>query len=512
MIRSFSLPEEFSEDVLLEANQLPNAVSPEKAEEPGRKDFRKLTTITIDGEDAKDLDDAISLEYFPEKEEYRLYVHIADVSDYVKEGSALDLEALERGTSVYLTDRVIPMLPKALSNGICSLHEGVDRLCLSCIMDFDREGRPLSHEITPSIICSDKRMSYHKVTALLEDKEWEDPEEKLSYLPFHELLTKMRELARLLRKSRMARGALDFDFPESKVYFDENGNISKICAEEREESHKIIEEFMLIANETVAEEYYWRDIPFLYRIHEKPDWEKWQNLSHVLSSFSYSLKAKDPDNLRPKALQELLSKLKGKPEEAMLSSMILRSLKQAKYSTEPEGHFGLASKYYSHFTSPIRRYPDLQIHRIIKENIAYQENEKRRRHYERILPEVALQSSLRERRAEEAERDCMKLKKCQYMKNFLGEVFPGRISGLTQYGIYVTLENSIEGMIPLRFMTEDYYIFNEEEISLRGEASGKTFHMGDPMWISVYAVDTLSRSIDFLPYYPEDAEGGNSLD
>ena len=512
VIRSFSLPEEFPEDVLLEANQLPNTVSPEKAEEPGRKDFRKLTTITIDGEDAKDLDDAISLEYFPEKKEYRLYVHIADVSDYVKEGSALDLEALERGTSVYLTDRVIPMLPKALSNGICSLHEGVDRLCLSCIMDFDREGRTLSHEITPSVICSDKRMSYHKVTALLEDKEWEDPEEKLSYLPFHELLTKMRELARLLRKTRMARGALDFDFPESKVYFDENGNISKICAEEREESHKIIEEFMLIANETVAEEYYWRDIPFLYRIHEKPDWEKWQNLSHVLSSFSYSLKAKDPDNLRPKALQELLSKMKGKPEEAMLSSMILRSLKQAKYSTEPEGHFGLASKYYSHFTSPIRRYPDLQIHRIIKENIAYQENEKRRRHYERILPDVASQSSLRERRAEEAERDCMKLKKCQYMKNFLGEVFPGRISGLTQYGIYVTLENSIEGMIPLRFMTEDYYIFNEEEISLRGEASGKTFHMGDPMWISVYAVDTLSRSIDFLPYYPEDAEGGNSLD
>ena len=496
VIRAFSLPEDFPEEVKAEAATIPMEVPESILNSKARRDFRALTTITIDGEDAKDLDDAISLEYFPEKKLYRLYVHIADVTEYVKEGSSLDLEALERGTSVYLTDRVIPMLPRELSNGICSLHEGVDRLTLSCIMDYNEKGEQLSHEICPGIICSDKRMSYTGVTAVLEK---ENAEDYSSYLPFKDLLLHMRELSRLLRHKRVERGGLDFDFPESKIIFNEKGQIAEIRSVIREESHKIIEDFMLAANETVAEEYYWRDIPFLYRVHERPDFDKWQELSRILSNFSILLRAKDPDSIRPKALQGILETIKGKEEEMMLSNLILRSLKQAKYSVDCGEHFGLASKYYTHFTSPIRRYPDLQIHRIIKENLFSQESEKRFAHYSRILPDVAMQSSLRERRADEAERDCMKLKKCQYMKNFLGESFPGSISGLTEYGIYVTLENGIEGMIPLRMLNDDYFIFIEKEMITRGERSGKTFRIGDSISVLVYAVDTLSRTIDFVP-------------
>ena len=521
VIRAFSLPEDFPEEVKAEAAAIPMEVPESILNSKARRDFRALTTITIDGEDAKDLDDAISLEYFPEKKLYRLYVHIADVTEYVKEGSSLDLEALERGTSVYLTDRVIPMLPRELSNGICSLHEGVDRLTLSCIMDYNEKGEQLSHEICPGIICSDKRMSYTGVTAVLEEESGtaslgaknsasvasldmgkrneETAADYSSYLPFKDLLLHMRELSRLLRHKRVERGGLDFDFPESKIIFNEKGQIAEIRSVIREESHKIIEDFMLAANETVAEEYYWRDIPFLYRVHEKPDFDKWQELSRILSNFSILLRAKDPDSIRPKALQGILETIKGKEEEMMLSNLILRSLKQAKYSVECGEHFGLASKYYTHFTSPIRRYPDLQIHRIIKENLFSQENEKRFAHYSRILPDVAMQSSLRERRADEAERDCMKLKKCQYMKNFLGESFPGTISGLTEYGIYVTLENGIEGMIPLRMLNDDYFVFIEKELITRGERSGKTFRIGDSMSVLVYAVDTLSRTIDFVP-------------
>ena len=521
VIRAFSLPEDFPEEVKIEAESISQEVPESILSSKARRDFRALTTITIDGEDAKDLDDAISLEYFPEKKLYRLYVHIADVTEYVKEGSSLDLEALERGTSVYLTDRVIPMLPRELSNGICSLHEGVDRLTLSCIMDYNEKGEQLSHEICPGIICSDKRMSYTGVTAVLEKESGtaslgaensasvasldmgkrneETAEDYSSYLPFKDLLISMRELSRLLRHKRVERGGLDFDFPESKIIFNEKGQIAEIRSVIREESHKIIEDFMLAANETVAEEYYWRDIPFIYRVHERPDFDKWQELSRILSNFSILLRAKDPDSIRPKALQGILETIKGKEEEMMLSNLILRSLKQAKYSVECGEHFGLASKYYTHFTSPIRRYPDLQIHRIIKENLFSQENEKRFAHYSRILPDVAMQSSLRERRADEAERDCMKLKKCQYMKNFLGECFPGSISGLTEYGIYVTLENGIEGMIPLRMLNEDYFVFIEKELITRGERSGKTFRIGDSISVLVYAVDTLSRTIDFVP-------------
>ena len=521
VIRAFSLPEDFPEEVKSEAAAIPMEVPESILSSKTRRDFRALTTITIDGEDAKDLDDAISLEYFPEKKLYRLYVHIADVTEYVKEGSSLDLEALERGTSVYLTDRVIPMLPRELSNGICSLHEGVDRLTLSCIMDYNERGEQLSHEICPGIICSDKRMSYTGVTAVLEKESGttsldaensasvasldtgkrneETAEDYSSYLPFKDLLLHIRELSRLLRHKRVERGGLDFDFPESKIIFNEKGQIAEIRSVIREESHKIIEDFMLAANETVAEEYYWRDIPFLYRVHERPDFDKWQELSRILSNFSILLRAKDPDSIRPKALQGILETIKGKDEEMMLSNLILRSLKQAKYSVECGEHFGLASKYYTHFTSPIRRYPDLQIHRIIKENLFSQENEKRFAHYSRILPDVAMQSSLRERRADEAERDCMKLKKCQYMKNYLGESFPGTISGLTEYGIYVTLENGIEGMIPLRMLNDDYFVFIEKELITRGERSGKTFRIGDSMSVLVYAVDTLSRTIDFVP-------------
>ncbi len=497
IVRAYGLPETFSKDLMQAAEAIPETVPEAAVSAREAHDFRSLTTITIDGEDAKDLDDAVSLEYDEEKQQYRLYVHIADVSEYVSEHSLLDQEALNRGTSVYLTDRVIPMLPRALSNGICSLNEGEDRLTLSCIMDFDHQGRLLGHELCESVIRSDKRMSYTGVHALLNQLPLTNGEDPESYRPYEALLQRMHELSKLLRERRHERGGIDFDFPEAKILLDEKGRVKDILPYIRTEAHMLIEDFMLAANETVAEDFYWQQLPFLYRVHEKPDPEKFKQLSLLVSNYGHFLRMRDEDSIRPKEIQKLLDAIAGTPEEAVIKVLTLRSLKQARYSTECSGHFGLAARYYTHFTSPIRRYPDLQIHRIIKENLRGELRKKRIEHYRELLPAVADRSSTLERRADEAERETEKLKKCEYIRQHLGETFEGIVSGVTSYGLYVELPNTVEGMVSVRVMDGDYYVFHEDRCELVGEHTGKTYRLGDKVRINVMNVDKLTRTIDF---------------
>ena len=497
IIRAYGLPETFPKDIMEAAASIPETVPEEAIARRSAHDFRNLTTVTIDGEDAKDLDDAISLEKDPETGFYRLYVHIADVSEYVKEHTLLDQEALNRGTSVYLVDRVIPMLPRALSNGICSLNEGEDRLTLSCIMDIDPQGTIVGHEICESVIRSDKRMSYSGVHAVLNDTELNNGEDKASYLPFRDLIFRMRELAELLRKKRYARGGIDFDFPESKIELDERGHVVKIYPYSRNESNMLIEDFMLAANETVAEDYFWQQLPFLYRVHEKPDPEKLRQLELMVENFGHVIHHKG-DEVHPKEIQKLLDSIVGTPEEAVIQTMTLRSMKQARYSTENSGHFGLAAKYYTHFTSPIRRYPDLQIHRIIKENLRGGLRPRRIEHYRELLPGVADRSSTLERRADEAERETNKLKKCEYIQHHIGEEFTGVISGITNYGMYVELPDTVEGMVALRLMDSDFYTFHPDKYELVGERTGKVYRLGDTVRISVMNADRLTRTIDFM--------------
>ena len=416
-----------------EAQSVPQEIS----EQPGGKrvDFRNLLTVTIDGEDARDLDDAITLSKKDEK--YYLGVHIADVAHYVKEDSPLDKEALERATSVYLADRVIPMLPRELSNGICSLNAGTDRLAMSCMMTFDVNGNVLDHTITESVICVDERMSYTGVKAILEGQEHPEGERE----DIRALCFLMKEAAAILKEKRRKRGAIDFDFPESKIIVDDKGYPIDIHPYERNVATDIIEDFMLLANETVAEDYFWQEIPFLYRTHETPDSDKIKKLDTFIHNFGYYMKT-GRENFHPKEIQKLLFSLEGEPEEPLISRLALRSMKQAKYTTLNVGHFGLSTQYYTHFTSPIRRYPDLQIHRIIKENIHGKLNQKRLEHYESILPSVAQQSSTMERRAQDAEREVDKLKKVEYMQQYLGEAFTGVISGVTSWGFFVELDNT----------------------------------------------------------------------
>lgn len=498
VVRSHQLPEEFPKEVMQEVAAVPEEPSAEEIERRRAHDYRALPTITIDSEDAKDLDDAISLEYDEEKRQYTLYVHIADVSYYVQEHSLLNEEALHRGTSVYLVDRVIPMLPRALSNGICSLNEGTDRLTMSCRMLFSEKGELLDSEIAESVIRSDKRMSYHAVHAILSGEELMNNESLESYRPYQRLLEQMHALSLLLRQKREKRGGIDFDFPEAKILLDKNGKVRDILPAERQESNQIIEDFMLAANECVAESIFWQHLPFLYRVHEAPDNEKWEKLSLMVSGFGHHLRVRDPENIRPRELQKLLKKIEGRPEEPVLKTMALRSMKQARYETECLGHFGLAAKYYTHFTSPIRRYPDLQIHRILHELLSHELTDAREAHYQKLLPEVAKESSRLERRAEDAERDCNRLKECEYMLSHLHEEFDGIISGMTGYGIYVELPNTIEGMISLRSMKRDHFIFNEAGMEIRGERSGRSFRLGEPVHIRVANVDKLTRTIDFL--------------
>lgn len=503
IVRACNLPEGYPEEVLAEAAKAPEALSESEilAElERGRVDLRDTVMVTIDGEDAKDLDDAVSIskEVIDGQPIYHLGVHIADVTHYVKEDSALDKEALKRGTSVYLVDRVIPMLPHRLSNGICSLNAGCDRFALSCLMDVDEKGNIVSHRICESVVRIDRRMTYTTVHAILRDGAARKESGTGEYADLVPMFLLMNETAQILRKKRMARGAVDFDFPECKIILDEKGRPTDIRPYERNDATMLIEDFMLAANETVAEEYYWQQVPFLYRTHEKPDEEKIRRFGILINNFGYSIRLQNGE-LHPKEMQKLLAKVSGTPEEALLSRLALRSMKQAKYTTECVGHFGLAAKYYTHFTSPIRRYPDLQIHRIIKENLHGELNERRLSHYERKLGEVAVWTSARERLADEAERETDKAKKVQYMERHIGDEYDGVISGISNYGFYVELPNTVEGMVRVSELDGDYYVFDESRYELIGERTGKSFKLGQQIRIRVVSVDRFMKTIDFQP-------------
>ena len=486
--KEYQLPLGFTEKQLNQADRIAKPVS--EADMFGRMDLRDTVMVTIDGEDAKDLDDAVSMEKIGDI--YRLGVHIADVANYVQESSALDKEALKRGTSVYLVDRVIPMLPKALSNGICSLNAGEDRLALSCIMDVDDKGNVVNHTIAETVIHVNKRMTYTSVQKILDGNE----EEREAYKELVPMFEMMAHVAGILRDKRSRRGSIDFDFPETKIKLNALGKAVEILPYERTAATKLIEDFMLLANETVAEHFFWQELPFVYRTHEKPDPEKMTKLGIFIRNFGYYFKAGNGE-VHPKELQKLLEKISGTKEEALLSRLTLRSMQRAAYTTECSGHFGLAAKYYCHFTSPIRRYPDLQIHRIIKDSLRGRLNERKLSHYGKILPEVALQSSKMERRADEAERETVKMKKAEYMKEHLGEIFEGVISGVTNYGIYVELDNTVEGMVHVNSMKNDYYYFDELHYELVGQDSGVKYKLGERVLIQVKRVDMASKTIDF---------------
>ena len=490
IVKAYDLPVEFPDMVMRQAERTPE--EPDAKDYAGRKDFRDWMTVTIDGDDAKDLDDAITLR--KTEDGYELGVHIADVSEYVTEHSPLDEEALTRGTSVYLVDRVIPMLPHRLSNGICSLNQGTDRLALSCIMQINEKGNVVHHEITETVIRVDRRMSYANVNKILEQN---DEAVKQEYAEFLPMFYQMKELADILRKKRDKRGSIDFDFPETQIILDEKGFPVDIRPYERLTANKIIEDFMLLANETVAEDYFWQELPFVYRTHESPDPDRIRKLGILVSNFGYCLKA-NPENIHPKEFQKLLERISDSPEEAMISRLTLRSMKQAKYSTICYGHFGLATHYYCHFTSPIRRYPDLQIHRIIKENLHGKLSDKRITHYEKILPEVSESCSKLERRADEVEREVEKMKKVQYMSRRIGECYEGVISGVNAWGMYVELPNTVEGLVHVTNMVDDYYYYDEEKYAMIGKDTGKEYTLGEKVWVMVKAADRISKTIDFI--------------
>ena len=506
IVRGYDLPMEFGEKVMNQAERVSNEVS--EADRAGRLDLRDVVMVTIDGEDAKDLDDAVSLSM--DGENYELGVHIADVTNYVQENSALDREALKRGTSVYLVDRVIPMLPHKLSNGICSLNEGVDRLALSCLMKINKKGEVIDYKIAETVIKVNRRMSYTAVKKILEDKDEETIQEYEELVP---MFQQMEELAGILRAKRKKRGSIDFDFPETKIILDREGNPVDIKPYDRNTATKIIEDFMLIANETVAQHFYWQELPFVYRTHENPDPEKIEKLCLFINNFGYGIKT-NKEEVHPKEIQKLLTKIEGTPEEALISRLTLRSMKQAKYSVESSGHFGLACQFYCHFTSPIRRYPDLQIHRIIKEQLRGRLKENRIEHYDKILPEVARHSSEMERRADEAERETEKLKKAQYMQARIGNCYEGVISSITSWGIYVELPDTVEGMIHVSKLPGDYFYYDEASYEMIGKDTGKRYKLGEKIRIRVDDIDTMTRTIDFgIPFEWEekDGEGTNEI-
>ncbi len=501
IVKGFDLPMEFPERVLNQGLRVAKEVSLKDRE--GRKDLRTVQMVTIDGEDAKDLDDAVSLS--KEGDNYLLGVHIADVTNYVQENSALDREAEKRGTSVYLVDRVIPMLPHVLSNGICSLNMKEDRLALSCLMTINKKGEVIDHEIAETVICVDQRMSYTDVNKILEGDS--DTQEQFeSFVPMFFL---MKELSDLLREKRKKRGSIDFDFPESKILLDKDGVPVSIKPYERNAATKLIEDFMLLANETVAQHFYWMELPFVYRTHDYPDPEKILKLGTFINNFGYHIKVKSGDNeIHPKEIQKLLGKIEGTEEEALISRLTLRSMKRAQYTVDCTGHFGLACQFYCHFTSPIRRYPDLQIHRIIKEQLRGRMNGERIDHYQSILPEVAKHASEMERRADEAERETDKLEKVQFMEQKIGEIFEGVISGITSWGIYVELPNTVEGLIHVSRLFGDYYYYSEETYEMLGRDTGRSFKLGQRIRIVVDGVDYFQKSIDFVLAPEEDREEG----
>lgn len=499
IIKEYNLPYEFPKPVLDEARSIPKEV--DKNEIKNRKDFRKEIVFTIDGEDAKDLDDAISVEK-TNNGTYILKVHIADVSHYVKEGSFLNKEAFLRGTSVYMLDRVIPMLPKELSNGICSLNEGKDRFTLSVIIELDKDGNVISSEIIKGVINVSKRMSYNIVQELLDLKEdFEIREELKEYLQYIEHFKLMAELAHILENKRKENGYLDLNIPESKVTLDKNGYAIDVGKYETKFSHSIIEQFMLTANEVVAEKFYWLEAPFIYRVHESPEQEKITELNRYLYNFGYKIKGKK-ENIHPKSFSAILEEVKGKDEEKVVSNLILRTLKVARYEAENKGHFGIAGKYYCHFTSPIRRYPDLYIHRIISKNLEnnymiedeYKENQKE------IAVKYAEKSSEREKIAQKAERDSVDLKKAEYMENKVGEIYDGIISGVTSFGLFVELENTVEGLIRFENLGNEYFEYDDMHKQLIGEHTRKVYKMGDKITVQVIEANKNLRKVAFAKY------------
>lgn len=491
IIYKHGLPLEYPAEVMEEAKAVPDEIDP--AELEGRRDLRNETIVTIDGEDAKDLDDAVNVTTLPNGN-YRLGVHIADVSHYVTEGSMLDKEAYERGTSVYLVDRVIPMIPHRLSNGICSLNPQVDRLTISCEMEITPQGEVVDHEIFPSIIRTTERMTYTNVRKILLKEDDSVLERYHDLIPFFE---RMGELAHILEEQRRRRGAIDFDFTEAKIIVDEDGKPTEVVIRERTVAERLIESFMLAANETIAEHFYSMDLPFLYRIHEDPNPEKLEKFFNFAVNFGYVLRG-TPENIHPRTLQLLLEKVKGEPEEAVISTVMLRSMQKAKYSHQNLGHFGLATEYYTHFTSPIRRYPDLTVHRLIRKYLFEKKVDvKTQEHWKKDLPEIARHTSACEQRAVEAERETDDLKKAEFMQDKIGESFVGVVSGVTNFGLFVELPNTIEGLVHISYLTDDYYHFSEEHMALIGERTGNVYRIGDQIEVRVLNVNLEERSIDF---------------
>ena len=491
IIYKHGLPLEFPKEVLDEAKAAPESIDP--AEIEGRRDLRNETIVTIDGEDAKDLDDAVHVVEL-DNGNYKLGVHIADVSYYVKEGSNLDEEAFERGTSVYLVDRVIPMIPHRLSNGICSLNPQVDRLTISCEMEMTPSGNVVGHEIFPSVIRTTERMTYTNVRKILLKEDEEVLERYKELVPFFE---RMGKLASILTEKRRKRGAIDFDFTEAKIIVGEDGAPADVVVRERSVAERLIEEFMLAANETIAEHFENLELPFIYRIHESPQSDKLSKFFDFAVNFGYVLEG-HADEVHPRTLQSLLEKVKGEPEEAIISTVMLRSMQQAKYHQENQGHFGLSTDYYTHFTSPIRRYPDLIVHRLIRKYLfEKQTNEKTLRAWDKRLPEIAKHTSERERRAVDAERETDDLKKAEYMQDKIGETYEGVISGVTNFGLFVELPNTIEGLVHISYLTDDYYHYHEDQLAVIGERTGTVYRIGDEIEVRVLNVNLDERSIDF---------------
>ncbi|GAA0353924.1 ribonuclease R [Alkalibacterium iburiense] len=490
IVHKYNIPSEFPEEVVRESENVPDFISEEDTK--GRKDLRDEVVLTIDGEDAKDLDDAIQVKKLDNGNFY-LGVHIADVSHYVTENSAMDQEAYERGTSVYLTDRVIPMLPQRLSNGICSLHPNVDRLTLSCEMEIDSSGKVVDYSISPSIIRSKYRMTYEAVNKILME---DDEETKAEYSEIVDMFKQMEELHNILEKKRVQRGSIDFDTREAKIEVDPEGMPVDIFVRERGVGERMIESFMLSANETVSEHYTNQDLPILYRIHEQPDEGKMQRFLEFVTSFGITVKG-TKDNISPKTLQAVINEVKGEPEEAVISMLLLRSMQQAKYDVTPVGHYGLAAEHYSHFTSPIRRYPDLVLHRLIHYYNEVDRSSKAKNKWNERLPEIAEQSSVTERRAVDAERETDEMKKAEYMQTKIGETFEGVIVSVTNFGMFIQLPNSVEGLVHISNMTDDYYEFNDRSMLMIGTRTGKVYRIGQSVEVRVTSANTETYDIDF---------------
>lgn len=493
LIKDYDLPYRFPKDVVREAQKFGDKINPNDIE--GRIDLRgKYDIFTIDGEDAKDLDDAVCVQKL-ENGKYKLDVHIADVSHYVQENTLLDKEALLRGTSVYMLNRVIPMLPRELSNGICSLNEGQDRYTLSVSMEIDEKGKIISSEVFKGIINVTRRMSYKDVQAILDNSNEEVVEKYKNYIADFKL---MEELAKILKEKRLTKGYLNLDIPESKITLDQDGYAIDVCKYETTFANEIIEQFMLVANETIAEKFYWLKAPFIYRVHEEPDIEKVNELNKLLFNFGYKIHVKE-GKIYPAEFSKILKEVEGKPEEKIVSNMILRTLKVAVYDSENKGHFGVASQYYCHFTSPIRRYPDLFIHRIISKYLKndYTMSEKQVEFYNKVAESDAKQSSDREKIATQVERDSVDIKKAEYMSKKIGEQYEGIISGVTQFGVFVELENTVEGLIRFENLGDEYYEYDADHKILIGERTKETFKIGDKINIEVVDANKQEKRISF---------------